>query len=78
MQEDTYKCIGFLFGNFRTVDPEDYLDFRHKTWQRIELVSDLRFGVLPPGILLRSPTGQPYIVLNSKMCPLDETFKVLK
>jgi len=78
MTDATYKCMGFLFGKYRSVDPEDYSDFRYKTWLRIEIVSDLRLGVLPSGMLLRSPSGQPLVVLNRKLCPLDESFRIMQ
>ena len=78
MTELIYKCLGFLYGKHQSVYPEDYFDFLNKTWLLIELQSDLRFGVLPSGMLIRSPGGQIYVVLNAKLVPLDSALKVVK
>ena len=78
MPDKTYKCVGFLYGKYQSVYPEDYFDFLNKTWALIELKQDLRFGVLPSGMLLRSPGGQVYVVLNCQLVPLDAALKPVK
>jgi len=70
MPEKTYTCIGFLFGYFNWSDPEDYFDFQHKIWPTIELKSDLKGGVLPPGMLMRAPDGKAMIVMGKHLLPL--------
>ena len=76
--DSIYRCLGFLYRKQRAVYPEDYFDFENKTWEFKELQQDLRFGVLPPGMLLRSPGGQVYVILNAKLVPLDAALKVVK
>lgn len=59
-KKDTlFVCVGFVFLNGRTnfTDPEDYLDFRYMKWDRYSLESDLRLGVLPPGMLVKAEDG---------------------
>lgn len=54
-----FVCVGFVFLNGRVnfTDPEDYLDFRYMKWDRRSLESDLRLGVLPPGMLIKTEDG---------------------
>lgn len=66
-----YVCLGFLFTRSERVDPQEYADFWHMQWYRIELESDLKMGVLPSGLLLRSPKGEVCVVRNSELVPLD-------
>ena len=78
MPDKTYKCVGFLYGKYQSVYPEDYFDFLNKSWLLIELQSDLRFDILPSGMLIRSPGGQIYVVLNTKLVGLETAFKADK
>ena len=71
LEQQLFHCIGFLFGKFCSIDPEDYFDFYFKTWSRLELLSDLRFQVLPAGMLLHTPSGQFKCVLESKLIPFE-------
>jgi hypothetical protein len=68
---DRYQCLGFLFTRWQHVDPQEYADFWHMQWYRIELESDLKMEVLPSGLLLRSPKGEIVVVRNSALVPLD-------
>jgi len=77
IEQQLFHCIGFLFGKFRSIDPEDYFDFYFKTWSRHELLSDLRFEVLPQGTLLHTPSGQLKCVLASKLIPFEAALKQL-
>ena len=70
--------MGFLYGKQKSVYPEDYFDFLNKTWQLIELQSDLKFGVLPSGMLIRSPGGQLYVVMNTKLVGFETALKAAK
>ena len=78
MTELIYKCLGFLYGKYQSVYPEDYFDFKNKSWALIELKQDLRFGVLPSGMLILSPGGQIYVVLNTKLVGLETALKADK
>ena len=78
MSDKTYKGMGFLYGKYQSVHPEDYFDFLNKTWPLIELQNDLRFGVLPSGMLIRTPDGQIRVVLNAKLFPVDENFTIVR
>jgi len=60
------------------VDVQEYLDFRHVTWYLLDLKSDLKFGALPSGLLIRCPGGEMRIVLESKLHPLDAQMQVVK
>ena len=77
LEQQLFHCIGFLFGKFRSIDPEDYFDFCFKTWSRVELLSDLRFEVLPAGMLLHTPSGQLKCVLESKLIPFEAALQRL-
>ena len=66
-----YQCLGFLFPRGEHVDTQEYTDFWHMQWYRIELESDLKMGVLPSGLLLRCPGGEVRVVRNSELVPLD-------
>lgn len=77
LEQQLFHCIGFLFGKFRSIDPEDYFDFYFKTWSRLELLSDLRFEVLPQGTLLHTPSGQLRCILESKLIPFEAALKRL-
>jgi len=68
---ERYVCLGFLFTRWQQVDPQEYADFWHMQWYRIELESDLKMEVLPSGLLLRSPRGEVCVVRNSELVPLD-------
>lgn len=70
--------MGFLYGKHQSVYPEDYFDFLNKTWLLFELQSDLKLGVLPSGMLIRSPGGQLYVVLNTKLVALETALKAAK
>lgn len=54
-----FICVGFLFINGRVnfTDPEDYLDFRQMQWDMRSMETDLRLGVLPPGMLIKTKGG---------------------
>ncbi len=67
-----YQCFGFLYGNYPTIIPEEYWDFRYKVWPMIELSSDLRGGVLPTGMLLRAKSGEIVVVKGKKLVPFAE------
>ena len=45
-------------------DPEDYHDFCDKVWKEVEIVSDLRAGVLPPGLIIQAEGGIAGVVVN--------------
>lgn len=77
LEQQLFHCIGFLFGKYRSIDPEDYFDFYFKTWSRVELLSDLRFEVLPQGTLLHTPSGQLKCVLESRLIPFEAALKQL-
>jgi len=71
----SYYCIGFLYPKNRSIPIEDYFDFPHKQWTRMELLSDLHFSVLPPGLIFRTPLGDVMIVLQNKLFPLNQDFR---
>jgi hypothetical protein len=73
-----YVCLGFLFPQGERVDPQEYTDFWHMQWFRIEMESDLKFGVLPSSLLLKCPGGEVRIVLNSELVPLDGQLEEVK
>jgi hypothetical protein len=73
-----YTCLGFLFTGNTHVDPLEYFDFCHTTWYLLDLKSDLKFGVLPSGLLIRCPGGEVRIILDSKMYPLDAQLQMVK
>jgi hypothetical protein len=73
-----YQCLGFLFPPGERVDPQEYTDFWHMQWYRIELESDLKLGVLPSGLLLRCPGGEVCVVRNSELVPLDGELEEVK
>ena len=75
---ERYVCLGFLFTRGVYVDPQDVDDFKHMQWYRIELESDLKMGVLPSGLLLRSPKGEIVVVRNSELVPLDGQLQEVK
>ena len=64
--------------NLDRVDPQEYTDFWNMQWYRIELESDLKFGVLPEGLLIRCPGGEVRVVRNSKLVPLNGQLEVAK
>jgi hypothetical protein len=73
-----YQCLGFMFTRGERVDPQEYTDFWHMQWYRIELDSDLKLGVLPSGLLIRCPGGEVCVVRNSDLVPLDGQFEVVE
>jgi hypothetical protein len=73
-----YTCPGFLLIEGSVVDVQEYLDFRHTTWYQLDLKSDLKFGVLPSGLLIRCPNGEVRVVVDSNLCPLDEKVQMEK
>jgi len=73
-----YTSPGFLRIEGSVVDDQEYLDFRHTTWYLLDLKSDLKFGVLPSGLLIRCPNGEVRVVVDSKLFPLDEKLEVVK
>ena len=75
---DRYVSLGFLFPPGERVDPQEFTDFWHMQWYRIELESDLKMGVLPSGLLLRCPGGEVRVVHNSELVPLDGELEVVK
>jgi hypothetical protein len=77
-EAELYSCLGFLFTGNTHVDPLEYFDLRHMTWYLVDLKSDLKFGALPSGLLIRCPGGETRIVLDSKLYPLDEQLEVVE
>jgi hypothetical protein len=75
---ERYQCLGFLFALGEQVDPQECTDFWQMQWFRIELKSDLKFGALPSGLLIRCPGGEVRVVLDSKLYPLDANLEVVK
>jgi len=73
-----YTSPGFLRIEGSMVDDQEYLDFRHMTWYQLDLKSDLKFGVLPSGLLIRCPNGEVRVVVDSKLCPMDEKLQVVR
>ena len=78
MSPDPFKSLGLLFVKSRPKDLNEYSDFYSKDWDKIELVAGLRFGVLPPGLILRSPIGQLVVVLNNQLYSLAPDLKVIR
>ena len=73
-----YTCLGFLLIAGTRVDVQEYLDFRHVTWYLVDLKSDLKFEALPSGLLIRCPTGEARVVLDSQLYPLNDKLEVVK
>ena len=61
-----FRARGFVFppGRFSLTDPEDYHDFKDKTWKDIEMLSDLKAGVLPPGLIILADGGGAGVVVD--------------
>lgn len=62
----TFRSRGFVFppGRYAMTDPEDYHDFINKSWTEIEMVSDLKAGVLPPGLIIKPGDGIAGVVVD--------------
>jgi hypothetical protein len=73
-----YTCLGFLLIEGTVVDVQEELDCRHTTWYLLDLKSDLKFGSLPSGLLIRCPGGEVRIVIESQLYALDEQLQVVK
>ena len=78
MSADPFNTLGFLFVKSRPKDLNEYSDFYSKDWDKIELVAGLRFGVLPPGLILRSPIGQLVVVMRNQLYQLAPDLKIIK
>jgi hypothetical protein len=65
-----YTWCGFLLTDDPTIQITDYYDFRHKTWPRLELVSDLNFGPIPSGMLVRTKSEEIFMVEGKKIVPV--------
>lgn len=65
-----YTWCGFLLQHDPSIQIADYFDFRHKTWPRLELVSDLKFGSLPSGMLVRTKSEEIFMVEGKKIVPI--------
>lgn len=77
MASDPYNTLGFMFVKNRPKDLNEYSDFYYKNWDQIELVSGLRYGILPTGLLLRNPYKQILVVMHSKLYSLTQDMKII-
>ena len=78
MSVDPYNTLGFMFVKNRPKDLNEYSDFYYKDWDKIELVAGLRFGVLPPGLIMRAPFGQLVVVMHNQLYQLAPDLKIIK
>ena len=70
-----FAPIGFIYQK-RHDDPEDYFDQLGKRWTKEELLSDLRFGSLATGLILKCEGYLPVVVVpdkkGQKVVPITE------
>ena len=78
MSVEPYNTLGFLFVKSHPKDLNEYSDFYYKNWEGLEIADGLRFGVLPSGLILRSPISQLLVVMQSKIYPLTQELKIIK
>jgi hypothetical protein len=78
MSADPFNTLGFLFVKSRPKDLNEYTDFYYKDWDKKEVVAGLRFGVLPAGLILRSPIGQLVVVMHNQLYQLAPDLKIIK
>ena len=76
MASRVYKPIGVLIVRNAPSDLEEYTDLFHLTWDGIAMRSDLRLGVLPNGLLLRSPQNMGMVVYKNRLLELDPGLNV--
>jgi hypothetical protein len=59
-----YRIAGLLFNQRKILDDlETCQDFLNLTWSIEELRSDVKFGVLPPGTIIETPSNNHKVVI---------------
>ncbi len=71
MPGKVYKPVGLLIVRNAPSDLEEYTDLFRIRWDCITLRYDLNGGVLPNGLLLRTPDNLGMVVYQNRLVELD-------
>jgi len=71
-----YKTLGVLIVRSAPSDLEEYTDFFRTTWDDLGMRWDLKFRVLPNGLLVRAPDGRPRVIYDNKLVELDAELNI--
>jgi len=75
--EKYYRSIGVLFVSGAPRDLQEYMDLRKIVWDPLQLRYDLKYGVLPSGLVLRE-AERVMVVLEKRIHALDAAMRVVK
>lgn len=71
-----YKTLGVLIVRSAPSDLEEYTDLFRMAWDDVAMRWDLRYKVLPNGLLLRSPDGKPMVIYDNRLLRLNSELKI--
>lgn len=75
--EKYYRPIGVLFVSGAPRNLQEYMDLRKIVWDPLQLRYDLKYGVLPSGLILRE-AERVMVVLEKRIHALDSAMRVVK